>query len=116
MKLPRMWLPAVVFTPLVQNRSLIASGRPSSGRAVPAAMRASETAAMSNALSGVCVTKALSGLASATAFTKACVSSFELIYLAWTASRASTTVISVSDVGIDILFDHLRHDEEIVIA
>ena len=36
-----MWLPAVVRTPSVQNRSLIASGMPSSGPALPSARRAS---------------------------------------------------------------------------
>src|SRR6202012_366772 len=62
MKLPRMWEPAVVRTPLVQNKSLIASGKPSSGRASPFAMRASESFAIAIALSGVSVTNALSVL------------------------------------------------------
>ena len=51
----RMLLPAVVRTPLVQNRSLIASGRPSSARALPLAMRASDSAAVASARSGVSV-------------------------------------------------------------
>ena len=38
--------PAVVRTPSVQNRSLTASGMPSSGPASPLAMRASEALAM----------------------------------------------------------------------
>ena len=52
--------PAVVRTPLVQNRSLIASGRPSSGRASPRAMRRSARAAICARLLGCPVMKALS--------------------------------------------------------
>ena len=54
---------AVVNTPFVQKRSLTAIGMPSSGRISPFAIRASEAAAMSSAISGVSVIYALSGRA-----------------------------------------------------
>ena len=56
----RMREAAVVCTPSVQNRSLMASGTPSSRPASPLARRASEALAMSRARSGVSVMKALS--------------------------------------------------------
>ena len=59
--------PAVVSTPSVQNRSLMASGMPSIGSAAPRAMRSSEACAMASARSGVSHTKALSGRAAAIA-------------------------------------------------
>jgi hypothetical protein len=99
MKFDRMLLPAVVRTPLVQNRSLIASGNPSSGRTLPFAMRASEASAIASAFSGVSVTKALSMRAPAIAPTKACVSSRDEIFFARTASRASASVKSVGLEG-----------------
>src|SRR5262245_20312614 len=52
-KFLRMLLHAVVRTLSVQNRSLMPSGTPSSGRASPAAMRFSLSAAMASAFSGV---------------------------------------------------------------
>src|SRR3954470_6564244 len=55
-KLPSILLPAVVRTPLVQNRSLIASGKPSSAPPSPLASFASDAAAMASAFSGVSVT------------------------------------------------------------
>ena len=67
--------PAVVSTPSVQNRSLIASGIPSSGRGSPRAMRRSDSAAISSARSGVSVMKALSDRPAAIASRCAVVSS-----------------------------------------
>ena len=46
---PRILLPAVVRTPSVQNRSLIASGMPVSARASPRASAASAARAWSSA-------------------------------------------------------------------
>ena len=60
---------AVVRMPVVQNKSLIASGMPSSGRVSPAASRASAASAISSARSGVSVIKALSGRTAAIAAT-----------------------------------------------
>src|SRR6187401_805764 len=62
-KLPRIFEAAVVRVPLVQNRSLMASGRPSSAPAVPAAMRLSDASAMASAFSPASVMKAFSGRA-----------------------------------------------------
>src|SRR5260221_2834439 len=90
--------PAVVSAPLVQNRSLIANGRPSSGRASPRASGASASAAIASACSGVSVMKALSGRAAATAATCASASSrAENAFLA-SPSRAAAKVRSVSAV------------------
>ena len=52
----RMREPAVVRTPLVQNRSLMPSGRPSSGAPSPFCSRASEARAIARASSGVSFT------------------------------------------------------------
>ena len=51
----RMRLPAVVRTPSVQNKSLIASGMPASGPAAPRASAASAASARASARSGVTV-------------------------------------------------------------
>ena len=88
--------PAVVSTPWVQNRSLIASGRPSSGRASPAAMRRSDSAAISSARSGVSVMKALSVRPASIAPMCACASSFAENSFLRRPSRASASVSSVS--------------------
>ena len=55
-----MRLPAVVRTPAVQNRSLMASGMPVSGPASPRASAASAASAWRSASSGVTVMKAFS--------------------------------------------------------
>ena len=57
---PRMWLPAVVRTPSVQNRSLIASGMPVSGANSPRESAASAASACASARSSVTVMKAFS--------------------------------------------------------
>jgi hypothetical protein len=48
-----MFDPAEVWTPSVQNRSLMPSGAPSSAPASPDAIRASDARAISSALSAV---------------------------------------------------------------
>ncbi len=64
-KLSRMRLPAVVRTPAVQNRSLIASGMPVSGPALPCAKAASAASACASATSGVTVMKRSAGISAA---------------------------------------------------
>src|SRR3569833_3748674 len=87
---------AVVRVPLVQNRSLIASGMPSSGPASPLAMRASEAFAISAARSGVSRTYALSARAASTALTCAAASSAAENDFLRRPSRASARVSDVS--------------------
>ena len=94
----RMWLPAVVRTPLVQNRSLIASGMPSSARASPLAMRASEASAIANARSGVSVTKAFSVRAGLDRFDE-CAASVRARKSS-SRRRASRASASVKSVGL----------------
>src|SRR5438045_3059047 len=106
MKLPRILLLAVVRTSLVQNRSLIASGAPSSGRALPLARRASDAAAAFSAISGVSVMKAFRWRAVSTALMWASVISFALKSFFLRPLSASASVRCVSWV---MLFDHLRH-------
>src|SRR5215510_10327455 len=103
--------PAVVSTPSVQNRSLMASGMPSSRPPSALARRASEALAISKARSGVSVMKALRPRAASTARTCASVSSFdENCFLA----RLSSAPAMVRSVRAAILLDHLRHHEEAV--
>ena len=83
-------------TPLVQNRSLIASGRPSSGRASPRAIRRSASAAIASACSGVSVMKALSARARAIAARWASTSSFAENALAARPSRAAARLCAAS--------------------
>src|ERR1041385_9064534 len=109
MKFPRILLEAVVFTPLVQNRSLIASGAPSSGRALPLARRASEAAACFSAISGVSVTKQLRCRTLSTARICASVISFALKSFFLRPLRASASVRWVRSV---MSFHHFRHDVE----
>src|SRR5882757_6443072 len=101
--------PAVERTPLVQNRSLMPSGAPSSRPAEPLARRASEALAISMACSGVSRTKALSARAASTASTWAWVSSTDENDF---DARPSRAAFSVREVSALILFDHLRHDKE----
>src|SRR5580700_472664 len=63
MKFSKMCEHAVVRTPSVQNKSLMPSGRPSSGPPCPFAICASDARAISSARSGVSSTKALSARA-----------------------------------------------------
>src|SRR3984885_6250375 len=86
---------AVVRTPSVQNKSLMPSGRPSSGPPCPCASRASDARAMSCARSGVSSTKALSARASAMAARCASVSSLAENCLARSPSRACASVSAV---------------------
>src|SRR5277367_5788693 len=102
--------PAVDRTPLVQKRSLMPKGAPSSGPASPDARRMSEALAISIACSGVSRTKALSARALSTASIWALVSSADEMDL---SARPSSAALSVSDVSSDMLFNDLRHDEEI---
>src|SRR4051812_9388729 len=94
----RIFEPAVVTVPLVQNRSLMPSGTPSSRPASPAATRASATAAMAMARSGVSSTNALSARALSIASTWAFVSSVEEKRRLLMPSRASASVRSVRSV------------------
>src|SRR3984885_6106119 len=104
--------PAVVRTPLVQNKSLIASGMPSSAPASPVASRASDAAAISSASSGVVVMKALSGfIRSTTALYEAASSRAENCFAA-SPSRASASVRSVRLLNAIGSLDHLGHGEE----
>src|SRR3984957_5793313 len=92
----RMRLPAVVRTPSVQNRSLIASGMPVSGANSPRASAASATSARASAPSPVTVMNALSrGLSAAIAARCALVSSRAVNCLARSLSRAAVIVRSV---------------------
>ena len=99
MNSPMIFDPAVDRTPLVQNRSLIPSGAPSSGPAAPLARRASEALAISSALSGVSSTKALSARAASTAAMCAWVISTEEKDFSASPSRAA---FRVSEVRSDI--------------
>src|SRR3954447_13684465 len=89
---------AVVNTSLVQNRSLIAIGMPSSGRLPLLPSRASEAAAIASARSGVSVIKALSGRAAAIAAICACASSRAENSRARSPVRASASVRLVKSV------------------
>src|SRR6185295_6713963 len=103
--------PEVVSTPSVQNRSLMASGTPSSRPPSPLARRASEALAISRSLSGVSVTNALRPRAASTPRTCASASSFdENCFLA----SPSSAPAMVRSVRAAILLDHLRHHEEAV--
>ena len=62
----RIWLAAVVCTPLVQNRSFMPIGTPDSGFSVPAARSLSAWSAAASAWSGVSTMKAFSAVAAAT--------------------------------------------------
>src|ERR1700682_1488650 len=89
---------AVERTPSVQNMSLMASGMPSSGPALPAAMRASEAFAIALARSGVSSTKALSARAFSIAATWASASSTAEKDFFFSPSRASAKVSEVSSL------------------
>src|SRR5580704_1957675 len=89
---------AVVRTPSVQNKSLIPSGRPSSGPPRPLASRLSELPAILRASSGVSSTKALSARALAMAARCASVSSLAENCLARRPSRACASVSAVRSV------------------
>src|SRR5512139_641052 len=89
---------AVERTPAVQNMSLIASGIPSSGPALPDAMRASEAFAMPAARSGVSSTKALSARAFSIAAMCAVASSPAEKDFFFSPSRASAKLSDVSSV------------------
>src|SRR5579862_6279457 len=86
---------AVVRTPSVQNKSLMPSGRPSSGPPCPFASRASDARAISRARSGVSSTKALRARALSTAARCASVSSLAENCLARRPSRACASVSAV---------------------
>src|ERR1700734_243784 len=89
---------AVVRTPSVQNKSLMPSGKPSSGPPCPFASRASDARAMSRARSGVSSTKALSARASAMAARCASASSIAENSLLRRPSRACASVSAVRSV------------------
>ncbi len=91
----RMWLPAVVGTPSVQNRSFMASGTPSSRPASPLARRASEAFAIARARSGVSVMKALSARCSSSFFRCASATSAALACFLAIAADSSVSVRSV---------------------
>ncbi len=79
LKPSRIFDAAVVCTPSVQNRSLIATGAPSIGpRTSPLARRASEALARSSATSGQVTMKALRSLRASIAERNASVSSTEV--------------------------------------
>ena len=98
----RMCEPAVVCTPSVQNRSLMASGTPSSRPASPLARRASEALAISRARSGVSVMKALSARCSssflrcASATSTALASFLSSVALSWASVRSVRAAIAYS--------------------
>ena len=90
---------AVVRMPLVQNRSLCPSGRPSSGRASPFASRVSLALACASACSGVGSTNVLRcGLAVSIAPRNASVSSTAENSFPASPSRASASVSLVRSV------------------
>src|SRR5664280_44879 len=89
---------AVVRTPSVQNRSLTASGMPSSGPALPAWMRASDAFAMARARSGVSSTNALSARAFSIARTCASANSTAEKSFFFSPSRAAANVSEVSSL------------------
>src|SRR5580700_3465061 len=86
---------AVARTPSVQNKSLMPSGRPSSGPPCPFASRASDARAMSRARFGVSSTKALSTRALSMAVRCASASSAAENCLARRPSRACASVGAV---------------------
>src|SRR5580704_12338662 len=98
MKFSKMCEHAVVRTPSVQNKSLMLSGRPSSGPPCPFAICASDARALSRARSGVSSTKALSARALAMAARCASVSSLAENCLARRPSRACASVSAVRSV------------------
>src|SRR5262245_50428150 len=103
--------PAVVSTPLVQNRSLMASGIPSSAPAAPFCRRASDAAAIATACCGVSVMKALRSRAASTA--RRCASVSSLAENCFFANPSSAPAM-VRSVRAAMLFHHLRHGEEAV--
>src|SRR5262245_32714078 len=103
-----MWLPAVVSTPSVQNKSLIASGTPSSAPVPPSLSRASAASAILSATSGVSVMNAFSSRARSIASKCARAISRAENLRAFSPSRAPAMVRSVSSA---ILFDHLGNGE-----
>ena len=89
-----MRLPAVVRTPSVQNRSLIASGMPVSGANSPRASAASAASACASARSPVTVMNAFSrGFSASIAARCASVSSRAVNCLARRPSRAAAIVV-----------------------
>src|SRR5580704_7112066 len=89
---------AVVRTPSVQNKSLMPSGRPSSGPPCPFAICASDARAMSRARSGVSSTKALSARALSIAARCDSASSVAENSLLRRPSRACASVSAVRSV------------------
>src|SRR6204780_5097060 len=89
---------AVARTPSVQNKSLMPSGKPSSGPPCPFASRASDARAMSRARSGVSTTKVLSARALSIATRCASVSSLAENSLSRRPSRACASVSAVRSV------------------
>src|SRR6185295_6590489 len=91
---------AVERTSAVQNRSLMASGIPSSTPALPAAMRASEALAISAARSGVSSTNALSERAFSIAEMCAVTNSPAEKDFFFSPSRASAKLSDVNSVTV----------------
>src|SRR5580704_9155542 len=89
---------AVVRTPSVQNKSLMPSGRPSSGPPCPFAIWASDARAMPRVRSGVSSTKALSAHALSMAARCASASSVAENSFLRRASRACASVSAVRSV------------------
>src|SRR5215470_17495332 len=94
---------AVERTPAVQNISLIASGMPSSGPALPCAMRTSEALAISVACSGVSRTNALSARAFSIAVRCAVANSLAEKDFFFSPSRASTRLSEVNSLTMRLI-------------
>src|SRR5262245_14744322 len=94
---------AVERTPAVQNMSFTASGIPSSGPALPCAIRVSEALAMSVARSGVSSTNALSARAFSIEAWCAAVNSVAEKDFFFRPSRASARVSEVSSLTVYLI-------------
>src|SRR6185369_4749810 len=104
---------AVVCVPLVQKRSLMASGMPSSVPAFPSAIRLSAASASAIARSGVVTMNAFSFGFNASIFARyAFASSLAEIFFAFRASRASVNDRLVSS----LIADHFRYDKAAILT